>query len=395
MVTAKVVIGANFGDEGKGLMTDYFCNGLAENGRVLNVRFNGGAQAGHTVVDGLRRHVFSHIGAGSFNEKVDTYLSSDFIVNPILFRREIEGFYAKKIFPIVYIDRRAQFTLPCDMMINQIVENSRGTDRHGSCGVGIFETIKRGEGLIRIDQLHLKDTLNFTYDALIYEHVAKRLADLGVKNISIEDLALLTSQNIWQHWREDVEFLVKHTQFVDSSILQKYQNIVFEGAQGLLLDKDNTEYFPHLTPSNTGLHNILPLLNSIPDEVDLETCFVTRSYFTRHGAGKFLTECHRTYLIDESITDKTNVTNEFQGNFRYGFFDLDTFNKTIQRQIAMLPVGSMVKIAITHLDETKDMVPISPDEKLTLMQINQKLPAPIGYLAHGPQRMNIDKINIT
>lgn len=75
----KVVIGANFGDEGKGLMTDYFCNKLSADGSVLNIRHNGGAQAGHTVVTpDDKRHVFSHFGAGSFNSHVATYLSEDY-----------------------------------------------------------------------------------------------------------------------------------------------------------------------------------------------------------------------------------------------------------------------------------------------------------------------------
>ena len=83
----KVVIGANFGDEGKGLMTDYFCKRLSESGSVLNIRFNGGAQAGHTVVvptlGQQKRHVFSHFGAGSFVNGTDTYLSGNFILNPM------------------------------------------------------------------------------------------------------------------------------------------------------------------------------------------------------------------------------------------------------------------------------------------------------------------------
>ena len=73
----RVVIGANFGDEGKGLMTDYFCSHFPKNEKVLNVRFNGTCQAGHTVVKGKKRHVFSHFGSGSFNENVVTVFSDD------------------------------------------------------------------------------------------------------------------------------------------------------------------------------------------------------------------------------------------------------------------------------------------------------------------------------
>lgn len=85
MKEVKVIIGANFGDEGKGLMTDYFCN-KCDNPIV--VRFNSGAQAGHTVVtpDG-NRHVFGHFGSGTFNN-TPTFLSKYFVVNPLSFLKE-------------------------------------------------------------------------------------------------------------------------------------------------------------------------------------------------------------------------------------------------------------------------------------------------------------------
>ena len=85
MKKAYAVIGANFGDEGKGLMTDYFCR---TNDNPIDIRINGGAQAGHTVCtpEG-ERHIFSHIGAGYF-AGADTYLSEFFIANPMLFVKE-------------------------------------------------------------------------------------------------------------------------------------------------------------------------------------------------------------------------------------------------------------------------------------------------------------------
>ena len=79
---ARVVIGSNFGDEGKGLTVDYLCH----QGAGVVVRFNGGAQAGHTVCLDRLRHVFSHFGSGTLRG-VPTYLSQFFIVNPIMFVR--------------------------------------------------------------------------------------------------------------------------------------------------------------------------------------------------------------------------------------------------------------------------------------------------------------------
>lgn len=88
---ARVVIGANFGDEGKGLVTDWLC----AQGAGVVVRFNGGAQAGHTVETPEGRHVFHHLGSGTFCN-VPTYLSQYFICNPILFLHELERLQASK-----------------------------------------------------------------------------------------------------------------------------------------------------------------------------------------------------------------------------------------------------------------------------------------------------------
>lgn len=137
----KVVIGANFGDEGKGLMTDYFCHQSTLRGeKTLVVLHNGGAQRGHTVVtpDG-NRHVFHHFGSGTL-VGADTYLSGDFILNPIVFRQEWEELKEMGITPRAYANENCLITTPFDMILNQIKEKWRGGERHGSCGIGIYET---------------------------------------------------------------------------------------------------------------------------------------------------------------------------------------------------------------------------------------------------------------
>jgi adenylosuccinate synthase len=132
------VIGGQLGDEGKGLITDFLSNHL-----TLVVRFNGGAQAGHTVVlpDG-RRHEFHHFGAGCFKAAC-TLLSRHFIVNPLLYAKEYHSPELKGIRKTVYVDPRCRVTTPLDMMLNTLVEERRGAQRHGSCGVGINETVTR------------------------------------------------------------------------------------------------------------------------------------------------------------------------------------------------------------------------------------------------------------
>ena len=102
MKDIKIVCGANFGDEGKGLMTDYF----SQKPNSIVVCSNGGAQRGHTVTTpDTIRHVFHHFGSGTFN-RASTYLSEDFIVNPIIFKQEYDELMKLNYVPNTYINQR-------------------------------------------------------------------------------------------------------------------------------------------------------------------------------------------------------------------------------------------------------------------------------------------------
>ena len=388
----KVVVGAGFGDEGKGLMTDYFCSQFPHDEPVLNIRFNGGAQAGHTVVtpEG-RRHVFGHFGAGSFLPNVATYLSSEFLVNPILFRREYEKLVELGVRPMVFMHPKCLLTIPQDMMINQMIERFRGKGRHGSCGVGIYETIYRSK-------LDFGITLDKALDGRTITRLTDRdysnwhLRELGVEKPSDEDKALLSNQNISAHYCEDVRFMRDHVIITDESILNRFRNVVFEGAQGLMLDQNNLDYFPHLTPSNTGVQNVVDCLSKagITDE-NLEICYVTRTYLTRHGAGRFNTECPRETMGGVAV-DKTNHRNEFQGGFRYGLFDTNTFVQHVLKDTDRLGSRTArLTIAFTHADETSDMVYTETGRRIPVKAF--RMPSVwVNYISRGEQRSSIEKI---
>ncbi len=139
---ALVIIGSNFGDEGKGLLTDWAAAPFGND--CIVARFNGGVQAGHTVVlpDG-RRHIHSHFGSGTLAGAA-TFLGQHFVSNPLLFFRETAALEKLRIeLPLVYADERGLVSTPFDMLINQIVEAARGSRKHGSCGLGFGETIER------------------------------------------------------------------------------------------------------------------------------------------------------------------------------------------------------------------------------------------------------------
>lgn len=363
MKTAKIVIGANFGDEGKGLMTDYYANeAKKQNKSCLVVCHNGGSQKGHTVVtpDGIR-HVFHHFGAGSF-AGADTYLTAEYIVNPIIFNREYEELGKKGAVRRCFINKACRLTTPFDMMLNQIAEEYRGSDKHGSCGLGIFETIVRMKiskysatvyEFAKMSEAERKQKL----DNIALEYLPGRLKEIGIERLSEKWTEILADKDIIiENYIYDFDEMAENMQFADDGLIDDYDYIIFEGAQGLLLDQNNTKYMPHLTPSNTGIKNPVDIIGK--RETDTEVCYVTRTYMTRHGAGRFDTECRREDINPE-ITDLTNVPNPYQDSIRYGRLDLEDLEKRIAKDInvADLTGGSVCaknikkSVAVTHCNE--------------------------------------------
>lgn len=338
MKDIKIVIGANWGDEGKGLMTDYF----SQKPNSIVVCSNGGAQRGHTVVTSDEiRHVFHHFGSGTFNQ-ASTYLSEDFICNPIIFRQEYNELKHLGYYPNIYINQNCMVTTPYDMMANQIIEENRGKNKHGSCGLGIYETIKRYKA--GVTTLYVSDYIR-DYYLKIFDREGIVLTKKW------EDL--FNDSGIYDHYLEDCDFMNEvATTISDEYFLNEYENIVFEAAQGLLLDQNNLKYYPHLTPSNTGIKNPKKIIENVKwdDDINIETCYVSRTYLTRHGAGQFPSECRKN-RINKSMYDKTNVPNPFQDTLRYGTLDLKDLY--IRCATDVMNFGDKKSIAITHCNEYK------------------------------------------
>lgn len=336
---ATAVIGANYGDEGKGLVTDW----LASPDSVV-VRFNGGAQAGHTVVSSAHRHVFSHFGAGTLSG-ASTYLGKHFVLNPLLFYQEALSL-GKCIneFPALACDPRCYVTTPYDMIINQLLEDSRKSARHGSCGIGFGETIERNRypafRLLKSDldnPSRVREKLRLIRD----EWLPARLYELHIERLPYNDSRLDNRMLL-----RTFDLFDKFAEEVQSAGLEFLANksIIFEGAQGLALDMDNGA-FPHVTRSNTGLKNIVPIVKAL--RLDLDVIYVTRAYFTRHGAGPLPGETNIEF------EDKTNVENAYQGKIRFAPFDLISMAKRIEQDIQIFP-SAKSSIALTCLDQVSN-----------------------------------------
>lgn len=373
MRTGEVVIGANYGDEGKGLMTDYLAS--RDPADCLVVRFNGGAQAGHTVVlpDG-RRHVFSHIGAGAF-AGCPTYLSRFFIVNPLLFVREYKQLNTLGVTPAVLVDAHALVTTPYDMFINQLVESRRGVCRHGSCGAGINETVVRclRSASMRTETRDVMDARRFLarLQKIGRTWLPVRLKEHSIDPDSLEVRSFIESSGqICAAFMRDVEGFLRA-----STVAFEYpdvRSIIFEGAQGLLLDQSRIELWPHLTRSSTGLANVVYLAPRFGLDA-LRVTYVSRTYITRHGAGPLPGE------NSWSFADRTNVRNEFQGNLRFAPIDWQFMRQSIELDLAKAKY-SFPKIDATLALTCADQLDV-PSEVRTGI--------PLSHVSYGPTRSDV------
>lgn len=406
----KVVIGAGYGDEGKGLATDYFCEKLNSNGKVLNIKFNGGAQGGHTVERIVNNRylnwVFAQYGAGTF-AGADTYLGPAFQVDVELLLQEKEHLEnMTNIIGKMYIDKRCVVSIPVDKIFNRTIEEARGDMRHGSCGLGIFETFVRSyrvEGTtLRIGDL-LEVYKNNTVDIeLRLNSIVNKVTDMyfEVRKLQLCDQLFRDSMTIngYDSAKDDVYYFNKlleeemkyikdkNKEFVKNlintfksndiiivdnicAIENNYKSFVFEGEQGLELSTHTKENGNHTTPSDTGVGNVIDIINT-SDKLykckNKEFVFITRSYKTKHGAGEFREYSHN---IDKchKIVDFTNTWNDFQGGIRFGVANMKRTKELIEREINKLQERGLLNVStsvmITHLDQTFGFVVDSEDKE--------------------------------
>ena len=359
MRRAVIVIGCSYGDEGKGLASYDACGDLGD--RCLNVMINGGAQRGHTVdlPDG-RRHVFHHFGSGTLRGAVSC-ADEDYIVNPLLFGQELAELEQEfGIVPRLIISDRCRASTPWDMMLGQIIEENRGTGRHGSCGCGIYETILRfeetGWALRWADLCGIDEAGYRAYcSRILYEYIPARIKRLNMK-VNREWQTVLQNEGLIRNSWLDLQEMKTRTERYTAweTLAGNFELLVFEAGQGLSLDAENREDFPHLTPSRTTSLTSARRIAALQGKTQTEIRYVTRSYLTRHGAGPLPTECLKEE-INPDITDRTNVPNPHQENLRYGFFDPEAVLARVRKDLditrAVLP-EAVSAIAITHLNET-------------------------------------------
>lgn len=351
-MTLLSVIGSGYGDEGKGLAVDAITAHHLRHGEVTVVRVNGGAQAGHTVQtpDG-NRHVFHQFGAGSL-AGARTHWASRFVTSPMFFSSEkadLNALGART--DAITADPRVMITTPWDIMINQALEQKRGNDRHGSCGMGFGETIERNENgfkitLADIGKADFRDNLNFIRTSWF----PRRMEQLGLDPDEFSRLAL--DDGIMNRFIADATDMLGNVEIVDDLYMRadRFGQIITEGAQGLALDMDIGD-FPHVTRSNTGMKNVADFAREA-GFYHVHATYMTRAYATRHGAGPFPEEEDIREWID--FNDPTNAPNAWQGAIRTGVLDGDGLISRIQRDEEISDVSDIKftrSIGVSCLDQ--------------------------------------------
>lgn len=361
MGKARLVIGLGFGDEGKGSVVDYL---VRRTGSKLVVRFNGGSQAAHNVVDDRGvHHCFSQFGSGSFVPGVRTYLSRFVMVNPFNVLNEAAVLSAKigeDPLPILMIDNHCPITTLFHSSINKMKELVSGSDRKGSCGKGVGETIKDAERLGE-EMLFAGDLgdLEITYKKLKFIH--SRKLDLAEQLVEQKPLLVRmpcykflkgmdNDSSLRQMAREYQVFaldsgvkIVQGSEYLPYALAES--DVVFEGAQGVLLDVERG-FWPYVTLSTTTFANALTVLEEAKFSGEVEKIGVIRAYANRHGPGPFPS---RDKKLEAKIPDDHNIFNEWQRSFCVGWFDVPL------ARYALKACGGVDSLAITNLDRLSDV----------------------------------------
>ena len=320
-MAVDLLLGLQWGDEGKGKIVDV----LTKNYDII-ARFQGGPNAGHTLIFDGNKHVLHTIPSGIFHESAINIVGNGVVIDPVIFQKEIENLAQYKIdFKAkLLISRKAHLILPTHRLLDAASETSKGKAKIGSTLKGIGPTYmdKTGRNGMRIGDLELADWKE-KYRTLTAKHIKM----LDFFDVQIEyDLKELESE-----FCTAIDSLKKLT-YIDSEeylnqALRNNKTILAEGAQGSLLDIDFGTY-PFVTSSNTTAAGACTGLGIAPNKIG-DVFGIFKAYTTRVGSGPFPTE-----LFDEDGETMGRVGHEFGATTgrprRCGWLDLVALKYAVQ-----------------------------------------------------------------
>lgn len=347
------VIGSGYGDEGKGRVVDALSFALGpniKNNKTAVIRFNGSAQAAHTVCAYNDRQVFNSINSGYLNS-CPTIFGQKFVVCPRLLSLEIIKI-RNKYYPTmgvrIYCDPDCRVITPYDQIYNHWANEK---NQHGTCGIGFGASIER--------DLHVPLTFNQTQNNNTLYKKFDQIKQYYIDN-NYREFCEYFESKIKSHYMFSIDMFIDCRSYLASNVIyirdvkksiKGFENIIFEGAQGLFLDEDSKD-FPHVTRSKTGSEYIREIHDG-----KLHNFYVTRCFQTRHGNGPLIGE------FDKSVFDKTNGYNDFQGKFRGAPLDVDRVVKSIMKDVMKNKVDKST-VVLTHMDTEL----IDENEKLEVIK---------------------------
>jgi len=343
----KFVIDLGFGDSGKGITTARLVKELNADNKTWVVKFNGGAQAGHTVMikkpDGTEiSHVFSQVGSGTFFG-AKTLVTSDCAIYIPSLVREFKILKELGYVPEYATENRVMLTTPFDIDFNR--KNAKMI-QNGSVGMGFGATVQR-----TLDHYGIYMTDLNCLEGLDYKlrNIAKYYGFTDEKYIEKQIAHFMDSID------EFGELGNVSLESLDLLMEDKDLNFVFESSQGTMLDQ-HFGFFPNVTRSNTTLQNVVKYIN-----VDSEIHFVSRTYTTRHGNGPLFGE-HEVPILNPY---ETNKSHDFQGEFRTAPLKVDQFTYALAVNLSFLKfkMGTNLNLHFTCSD-------IVPKSKINPVLLN-------------------------
>lgn len=331
-MAVDVLLGLQWGDEGKGKIVDF----LADKYDIV-ARFQGGPNAGHTIIINEQKFVLHTIPSGVFRENIINVIGNGVVIDPITLEKEIEGLrgLGVEVADRLLVSNKAHLILPTHRLLDAASEAAKGKNKIGSTlrGIGPTYMDKTGRNGLRVGNL-----------ALDFDKRYKQLREKHLKLLDIYpdvDFDLAAEEEKWMASLETLRSLKKvNAEYYFSDALAAGKEILAEGAQGSMLDVDFGTY-PFVTSSNTITAGVCTGMGIAPQQIR-DVIGISKAYCTRVGSGPFPTE-----IEDEAGDTLRKVGGEFGATTgrprRCGWIDLPQLRYTIM-------INGVTQLVVTKMD---------------------------------------------
>jgi len=322
-----VVVGTQWGDEGKGKITDF----LAQKADLV-VRYQGGNNAGHTVVIEGKKHSLHLLPSGILNPRIENVMANGMVINPKAFVDELAKVQDFKL----HISDRAQVVLPYHLELDKAYETNKGDEKIGTThkGIGPAYTDKAARMGLRVS--------TFIHEDRFYKRLVELVAEKNKEMISY-GLPAFDADAIFKEYKDYAKVMapyVTDTSYYLNQAIESNKKILFEGAQGVMLCLDHGTY-PYVTSSSPTASSV-PLNTGIAPWLVDGAIGVTKAYTTRVGSGPFPSE-----IFGELATKIRTIGKEFGTTTgrprRIGWLDTVVLRHTKR-------VSGLSYLAVTLLD---------------------------------------------